>query len=166
MRSVKVGREQGENPEPRTARPCPREGGCRGTTDFRIHRTSSAATRKKRSCQSRKGALRCPNLARFLGKVIFPATSREIKIHEQLSAGQSLRGRWSILHWARWRMRTAAGPGRTTLRRSGRAGNRMGCASTARGRAASGKQCPGRNQWGGRKVSPGASEAGSPSPAC
>ena len=42
----------------------------------------------------------------------------------------------------------------------------MGCASTARGRAASGKQCPGRNQWGGRKVSPGASEAGSPSPAC
>ena len=40
----------------------------------------------------------------------------------------------------------------------------MGCASTARGRAASGKQCPGRSQWGGRKVSPGASEAGSPSP--
>lgn len=77
-----------------------------------------------------------------------------------------MRGKWSIPRWAQWRRRTAAEPRHTTSQRSGRAGNPTGCASTARGRAAYGKQCPGPNQWGGRKVSPGVSEVGSPSPSC
>lgn len=66
--------------------------------------------------------------------------------------------RWSIPRWAPWRPRTAEGPGHTTAQRSEKAGNRTDCASTARGRAACGKQCLGPNQWGGRKVSPGTSE--------
>lgn len=66
-----------------------------------------------------------------------------------------MRERWTTPRWARWRPRTAEGPGPTTARRSGRAGNRTDCDSTARGRAACGKPCLGPNPWGGKKVSPG-----------
>lgn len=137
-------------------------------TNFQFHGTRfEAHQRSKGSTKARiatRDAAPKPRETCWPSKVTLLPTSRETKVYERLSAGYGLQKRWSILRWAPWRPRTAEGPCHTIARRSEKAGNRTDCASTARGRAACGKQCPGPNQWGGRKVSQRTSEAVSPSP--